>query len=74
MLWKLLIGLAQVKPVNTSEKLLNEIGQIIYFLCQAKKKKFNNIMHSIKLEFLTQIFHIMKSCLLIKTLNHLRLL
>ena len=45
------IALAQVKAGNTSEKLLNEIRQIIYSLCQAReitKKVFNNIMNSIK--------------------------
>ena len=52
MLHRLLIALAQVKAGNTSEKLLNEIRQIIYSLCQARevtKKVFNNIMNSIKL-------------------------
>ena len=37
MLQILPIGLAQVKAGNTSEKLLNEIWQIIYSLHQAKK-------------------------------------
>ena len=36
-LYKLLITLAQVKAGNTSENLLNEIYQIIYFLYQAKE-------------------------------------
>ena len=51
MLHRLPIALAQVKAGNTSEKLLNEIRQIIYTLCQAReitKKVFNNIMNSIK--------------------------
>ena len=40
-------------PVNTSEKLLNEIKQIIYSLYRAKeitKKVYNKIMNSIKLK------------------------
>ena len=36
MLQRLLIALAQVKAGNTSENLLNEIRQIIYFLYLAK--------------------------------------
>ena len=51
MLHRLPIALAQVKAGNTSEKLLNEIRQIIYSLHQAReitKKVFNNIMNSIK--------------------------
>ena len=51
MLQKLPIALAQVKVGNTSENLLNEIGQIIYSLHWAKKiakKVYNNIMNSIK--------------------------
>ena len=47
------IALAQIKAGNnTSENLLNEIRQIIYFLYWGKeitKKVFNNIMNSIKL-------------------------
>ena len=35
MLQRLPIALAQVKPGNTSENLLNEIRKIIYSLCQA---------------------------------------
>ena len=52
MLQRLPIALAQVKPGNTSENLLNEIRQIIYLLYRAKeisKKVYNNIMNSIKL-------------------------
>ena len=52
MLQRLPIVLAQVKPGNTSENLLNEIGQIIYSLYGAKeitKKVYNNIMNSIML-------------------------
>ena len=50
-LQRLPIALAQVKTCNTSEHLLNEIRQIIYYLYQAKeiaKKVCNNIMNSIK--------------------------
>ena len=52
MLQRLPIALAQVKAVNTTENLLNEIRQIIYFLHRAKEiteKVHNNIMNSIKL-------------------------
>ena len=46
------IALAQVKAGNTSEKLLNEIKQIIYSLHRAKEitnKMYDNTMNSIKL-------------------------
>ena len=49
---RLPIALAQVKAGNTSESLLNEIRQIIYFLHRAKEiseKVYNNIKNSIKL-------------------------
>ena len=36
MLQRLPIALAQVKAVNNSEKLWNEIRQIVYFLYQSK--------------------------------------
>ena len=52
MLQRLTIGLAQVKSGNTSENVLNEIWQIIYFLNRVKettKKVDKNIMSSIKL-------------------------
>ena len=52
MLQRLPIALPQVKEDNTSEKLLNEIRQIIYSLYQEKeitKIMCNNIIHSIKL-------------------------
>ena len=45
------ITLAQVKPGNTSENLLNEIRQNIYSLYQEKevtKKVYNNKTNSIK--------------------------
>ena len=45
MLQRLPIALAQVKAVNNSEKLWNEIRQIVYFLYQSKditKKVYNN--------------------------------
>ena len=52
MLQKSSIALAQVKPGDTPEKLLNEIKQTIYSLHRAKeitKNVYNNIMNSIKL-------------------------
>ena len=52
MLQRLSIALAQVKAGNTSENLLDEIRQILYFLYRAKamtEKVNNNIMNSIKL-------------------------
>ena len=51
MLQKLPIALAQVKAGNNSEKLLNEIRQIVYSLCQSKeitKKVYNNLLKSIQ--------------------------
>ena len=51
MLQRLPIALAQVKAGNNSESLLNEIGQIVYFLYQSKqitKKICNNIIKSIQ--------------------------
>ena len=52
MLQRLPIAFAQVKAGNTSEKLLNEIIQVMYSLYQAKqiKKVYDNIMNWIKLE------------------------
>ena len=47
--WSIL--LAQIKASNASEKLLNEICQIICFLYCAKqitKRVYNNTMNSIK--------------------------
>ena len=52
MLQRLQITLAQVKAGNTSEKVLNEIHQVIYSLYRAKeiiKKVYNNMTNSIKL-------------------------
>ena len=52
MLQRLPVEIAQVKAVNTSENLLNQIRQIIYYLYRANeitKKVHNNIMNSIKL-------------------------
>ena len=51
MLQRLPLALAQVKAGNTSENLLIEIRQIIYFLCQAKEitNMVYNIMNSTKL-------------------------
>ena len=47
MLQGLPIALAQVKAGNNSERLLNEIRQIVYSLYQSKqitKKVYNNII------------------------------
>ena len=47
------IALTKVKADNTSENLLHEIRQTIYYLYQAKeitKKVYNNIMDSVKLK------------------------
>ena len=52
MLQRLPIALAQIKAVNNSEKLLNEIREIVYSLYQSKeitKKVYNNIIKSIQL-------------------------
>ena len=52
MLQRLPKALAQVKAGNNSERLLNEIRQIVYSLYQSKeitKKVYNNIIKSIKL-------------------------
>ena len=51
MIQRLPTALAQVKAGNTSEKLLNEIRQIIFFVQRKKvtKQPYNNIMNSIKL-------------------------
>ena len=52
MLQRLPIALEQVKAGNTSENLLNEIRQIIYFLCRKNeiaKKLYKKTMNSIKL-------------------------
>ena len=51
MLQRLPIALAQVKAGNNSEKLLNEIRQIVYPLYQSKqitKKVCKNIIKSIQ--------------------------
>ena len=53
MLQRLTISLAQVKPGNNSEDLLNEIRQTVYSLYQLKqitKKVYNNIIKSIQLQ------------------------
>ena len=52
MLQKLPIALAQVKADDNSERLLNEIRKIVFFLCQLKEiteKVCNNIIKSILL-------------------------
>ena len=51
MLQSLPIALAQIKPGNNSQSVLNEITQIVYSLYQSKgitKKVYNNILKSIK--------------------------
>ena len=50
MLQRLPIALTQIKAVNNSENLLNEIRQIVYFLYQSKeitKKVYNNLIKSL---------------------------
>ena len=50
MLQRLPIALAQIEASNNSERLLNEIRQIVYSLHQSKgitKKVYNNIIKSI---------------------------
>ena len=52
MLQRLSIVLTLVKAGSTSENLLNQIRQMIYFLYQANeitKKVYNNLMNSMKL-------------------------
>ena len=49
MLQRLPIALAQVKAANNSERLLNEIRQIVYSLYQSKqitKKVYSNMIKS----------------------------
>ena len=51
MLQILPIALAQVQTGNTSENLLNEVGQMIYYLLRAKEittNIHNNLMNSVK--------------------------
>ena len=51
MFQRLPIALAEVKAVNNSESLQNEIRQIVYSLYQSKeitKKVYNNIIKSIQ--------------------------
>ena len=50
MLQRLPIAFAHVKAGNTSENLLNELRQIMYFLYRPKKTKnvYKNILNSIK--------------------------
>ena len=52
MLQRISVALVQIKAANTSQSLLNEIGQIIYSLRRVKqltKNIYNNIMNSVKL-------------------------
>ena len=51
MLQRSHIALAQVKAGNNSERLLNKIRQVVYYLYQSKeitKKVYNNIFKSIQ--------------------------
>ena len=51
MFQRLPVALVQIKAGNNSESLLNEIRQIVYFLCQSKeitKDVYHNIIKSIK--------------------------
>ena len=51
MLKRLTIALAQIRAGNNSERLLNEIRQIVYYLYRSKKitkMLYNNIINSIK--------------------------
>ena len=68
MLQRLPITLSQVKTGNNSERLLNEIRQIVYSLYQSKeifKKVCNNIIKSIQLN---------KWILYLQTLKKVRLM
>ena len=52
MLQRLLMALVQVKAGNNSEKLLNEIRQVVYSLYQSKeitKKVCTNIIKSMQI-------------------------
>ena len=52
MFQRLPIALSQVKACNNSERSLNEVRQIVYYLYQSKqitKKVYNNIIKSIQL-------------------------
>ena len=46
ILRELPIALAQVKAYNNSERLLNEIRQIVYYLYQSKEKITKNVYNS----------------------------
>ena len=55
MLQRLPIALAQVKAANNSERLLNEIIQLVYYLYQSKqitKKVYKNIIKSILWDYI----------------------
>ena len=59
MLQRLTIALAQAKAGSTYENILNEICQVIYSVYQEKeitKKVYNNIMNSIKIEWIRYFF------------------
>ena len=51
MLKRLPLALAQIKAGNNSERLLNEIRQIVYYLYLSKKITkilYNNMINSVK--------------------------
>ena len=59
MLQILLIALKQLKADNISEKLLNEVRQIIYSLYRAKevtKKVCNNILNSKMVQYKNEYY------------------
>ena len=59
MLQRLLIALKQLKADNISEKLLNEVGQIIYSLHRTKeitKKVYNNILNSKMVQYKNEYY------------------
>ena len=50
MLMRLPIALAQLEAGNNSEKLKNEIRQLLYYLCYSKnmtKQVYNNLINYI---------------------------
>ena len=72
MLQRLSIALEQAKAGNTSEKLLNEIHQIIYYLHWAKEittKLYKNIMNWIKAYYIIDTIYIR----ILQTVKHLTL-
>ena len=61
MLQRLSMALAQVKAGNNSERLLNEIREIVYSLYQSKQiaeKVYNNIIKSIRWSYKQWILYL----------------